>query len=52
MTFTAILDSTGSQLSGLSGLAAAVFLAWRGAGLFVVAVAACVLVFVMELFVC
>ena len=52
MTFPAILDSTGSQLSGLAGLAAAVFLAWRGAGLFVVAVAACVLVFVMELFVC
>lgn len=52
MTFPAILDSTGSQLSGLAGLAAAVILAWRGAGLFVVAVAACALVFVMELFIC
>ena len=52
MTFPAILDSTGSQLSGLAGLAAAVVLAWRGAGLLDVAVAACVLVFVLELFVC
>lgn len=52
MTFPAILDSTGSQLSGLAGLAAAVVLAWRGADLFVVAVAACALVFVMELFIC
>ena len=47
MTFPAILDATGSQLSGFAGLAAAVVLAWFGASL-----AACVLVFVMELFLC
>ncbi len=51
MTFPAILDSTGSQISGLAGLVAAVVLAWFGASLFSVAVAACVLVFVMELFI-
>ena len=52
MTFPAILDSTGSQLSGLAGLVAAVLLAWFGASLFSVAVAACVLVFVLELVIC
>ena len=50
MTFPAILDSTGSQISGFAGLAAAVVLAWFGASLFSVAAAACALVFVMELF--
>ena len=52
MTFPAILDSSGSPISGFAGLAAAVALAWFGASLFSVAVAACVLVFVVELFVC
>ena len=52
MTFPAILDATGSQISGFAGLVAAVVLAWFGASLFSVAVAACVLVFVMELFIC
>lgn len=52
MTFPAILDATGSQISGLTALAAAVILAWLGASLFRVAVAACVLVFVIELFLC
>ena len=51
MTFPAILDSTGNQISGLAGLVAAVVLAWLGASLVSVAVAACVLVFVMELFI-
>ena len=51
MTFPAILDATGSEWSGASGLAAAVLLAWRGASLFTVSVAACAMVFVLELFI-
>ena len=52
MTFPAILDATGSQWSGLAGLIVAVALAWKGFSLFSVSVAACVLVFVVELFIC
>ena len=51
MTFPAILDATGSEWSGAAGLAAAVLLAWRGASLFTVSVAACAMVFVLELFI-
>ena len=52
MTFPAMMDATGSQISGFAAFAAAVLLAWRGVSLFGVAVAACVLVFVIELFIC
>lgn len=52
MTFPAILDATNSEWSGLAGLVVAVALAWKGFSLFSVSVAACVLVFVVELFVC
>ena len=52
MTFPAMMESTGSQWSGLTAFIAAVILAWRGFSLFSVAVAACVLVFVIELFIC
>lgn len=52
MTFPAILDATNSEWSGLAGLVIAVALAWKGFSLFSVSVAACVLVFVVELFVC
>ena len=52
MTFPAILDATGSQWSGLAGLIVAVALAWKGFSLFSVSVAACILVFVVELFIC
>ena len=52
MTFPAIVDSTGSQISGFSALVAAMGLAWFGASLFSVSVAACALVFIMELFLC
>lgn len=51
MTFPAIIDATGSELSGAAGLAAAVLLAWRGASLFAVSAAACAAVFVLELFI-
>lgn len=52
MTFPAILDATNSEWSGLAGLVIAVALAWKSFSLFSVSVAACVLVFVVELFVC
>ena len=52
MTFPAMMESTGSQWSGLAAFLAAVALAWRGFSLFSVAVAACLLVFVIELFIC
>ena len=52
MTFPAIINATGSQWSGLAGFAAAMALAWYGFSLFSVSVAACVLVFVIELFLC
>ena len=51
MTFPAMMESTGSPWSGLAAFLAAVGLAWRGFSLFSVAVAACVLVFVIELFI-
>ena len=49
MTFPAMMEATNSQWSGLAAFVAAVTLAWRGFSLFSVAVAACVLVFVIEL---
>lgn len=52
MTFPAILNATGSVWSGLAALVAGVLLAWFGASLFQVAVAACAVVFVLELFLC
>ena len=52
MTFPAMMQATNSEWSGLAAFAAAVALAWRGFSLFSVAVAACVLVFVIELIIC
>ena len=49
MNFPAMMEATNSQWSGLAAFVAAVALAWRGFSLFNVAVAACVLVFVIEL---
>lgn len=49
MTFPAILEATGSQWSGLAALAVGMFLAWKGASLFKVAVACCAVVYVLEL---
>ena len=49
MTFPAMMEATNSPWSGLAAFIAAVALAWRGFSLFNVAVAACVLVFVIEL---
>lgn len=49
MTFPAILNATGSQWSGLAALAAGMFLAWKGASLFKVAVVCCAVVYALEL---
>ena len=53
MTFPAILGSLSApfpaQLPGLIALALGIVLAWRGAGLFPVAIACCVAVFVTQL---
>ena len=49
MTFPSIMESTGSQWSGLAALIAGVVLAWRGASLFKVAVACCTVVYLLEL---
>ena len=49
MTFPAILYATKSVWSGAAALAAAVFFAYRGKSLFQVSIAACAVVFLLEL---
>lgn len=51
MTFPAILSATASYWSALIGFVVAIVLAYRGAGLFKVSVGACLMVFILELFV-
>lgn len=51
MTFPAILNSTESIWSGLAGFITAVLLAYFGQSLFKVSIAACVMVFITELFI-
>ena len=51
MTFPSMMDATNSQWSGLAALVVGLVLAWRGASLFKVAVAACPVVYVLELFI-
>lgn len=48
MTVPAIFESTGSVISACIGLAAALFMAWRGASLLPVALTACAAVFAAE----
>ncbi len=50
MTFPAIVQATDSMWAGLAALVAGVALAWFGGSLFQVAVVACAVVFVLELF--
>ena len=50
MTFPAILHATASVWSGAVALAVAVLLAWKGKSLFQVSLAACAMVFLLELF--
>ena len=49
MTFPAILYGTNHMISAIAGLAVAVFIAYKGKGLLIVAVGACSAVFVAEL---
>ena len=51
MTFPAIMDATSSPIAGAAALILGIVMAWCGAGLFPVAVACCVVVFVLELFI-
>ncbi len=50
MTFPAIVQATDSMWAGLAALVAGIVLAWCGGSLFQVAVVACAVVFVLELF--
>ena len=50
MTFPAIIQATDSMWAGLAALIAGIALAWFGGSQFQVAVAACAVVFVLELF--
>ena len=52
MTFPAILEATQTFISGLAALVTALGLAWKGKSLFTVSVFSCVIVFVLELFLC
>jgi len=52
MTFPAIIDATQSPIAGALALIAGIVLAWLGASLFHVSVICCVVVFVVELFLC
>ena len=52
MTFPAILDVTGSPWSAWAALIIAVIAAWLGKSLFFVSSAACITVFILELFLC
>lgn len=50
MTFPAILSETGSIWSAWAALITGIVLAWRGKSLLQVAISACAVVFVLELF--
>ena len=50
MTFPAILHATQSPIAAGVALVAAILLAWFGQSLFGVAVASCLIVFLLELF--
>lgn len=49
MTFPAILYATGSMISAAAGLLTAIFIAYKGKGLLVVAIGACLAVFIVEM---
>lgn len=49
MTFPAIMEATQSPIAGGLALLAGIILAWKGASLFTVSVACCVMVLVVEL---
>lgn len=50
MTFPAIIHATQTPIAGTAALLIGIILAWCGAGLFPVAVACCLIVFILESF--
>lgn len=52
MTFPAILDATQSPVAGAAALVVGIVAAWLGAGLFPVSVICCIVVFILEFFLC
>ena len=48
MTFPAILYATVSMISAAAGLLTAIFIAYKGKGLLIVAIGACLAVFIVE----
>ncbi len=48
MTFPAILYATGSIVSAIVGLLTAIFIAYKGKGLLIVAIGACAAVLIVE----
>ncbi|MBR5084449.1 MAG: AzlD domain-containing protein [Prevotella sp.] len=48
MTFPAIVETTLSPLSGIVALVVGIFAAWRGAGLFPVAIICCAIAYLMD----
>lgn len=48
MTFPAIMEATQSPVAGLLALGVGIVLAWKGKGLFPVAIACCLVVFLSE----
>lgn len=46
MTFPAVFSSTGTLPGAICGLSAAIFLGWKGKGLLIVAVAACLCAYI------
>ena len=51
MTFPAMMNATQSVYSGLAALIVGIVIAWLGGGLFPVAFACCLTVYVLELFI-
>ena len=49
MTFPAILDATGSFISGLAALIVCIIISFKGASLFIVSMTACGIVFALNL---
>ena len=50
MTFPAIIEATGTPLAGALALVVGIVMAWKGLGLFPVAIACCVVAYIAGLF--
>lgn len=50
MTFPAIMEATANPAAGIAALVIGIAMAWRGAGLFPVALTCCLVVFALEFF--